>query len=207
MTTSTRVVGVALAVLVLAPPMVAAQTITDDFSLANAAWRTGPTAEGTSQISAGVLLIRNETASPLASVVRHGSTFTDVVVEVDMMLVDGTDNNWQTVYCRDTDAGQYSFGVAADGYYNFEVWGRPGAPRLSGSLPPTRHAAIRTGRGAVNRVRVECVGDRLRFSINGTLVHEVRDTRYTSGQIALTVSSVGDSFSTVLFDDVRITRP
>jgi hypothetical protein len=208
--TCPAIVSAVTVLMLLAPVGLRAQqaVLTENFSRPDAGWETRTSVDGVSVIAAGVLLVRNETSSVNATVVYHQSTYANVIVEVDMMLVDGSENNWQTVYCRATDAGRYSVGVAADGYYNFEIWGRAGSgQRLSGSVEPTRHAAIRTGRGAVNRVRVECNGSRIRLSVNDTFVAEFNDTLYQNGRIALTVSSVEGDFSTVAFDNVRVSRP
>jgi hypothetical protein len=61
--------------------------------------------------------------------------------------------------------------------------------------------------GAVNVVRVECVGDQLRFWVNGELLVDIVDDSLTDGDIGLGVASLGGEYSEVAFDNLVILAP
>jgi hypothetical protein len=179
--------------------------LNEDFNRADPGWRTGPTPEGLSVIAAGVLLVGNQTSSPNSTLVTHSTLFTDVIVEADMMLLDGAEATWHGVVCRDTAAGENKFTIRSDGYYSLELWSA--GVLMPGSVKPASHPAIRTGRGAVNRLRAECVGTRLRMLVNDTVVADVTDGTLRNGTVGLSVSSSQGESATVLIDNVRFIRP
>jgi hypothetical protein len=177
----------------------------DDFSRVDPNWLTEESIGGTARIVDGALRVRNETPSVSATVALYDAIFDDQVIEVEMTLVDGTDDNWQTVICRSNDDGYYSIGISADGYYALAVF--VGGSQQDQSLGPSRSSSIRTGTNAMNLVQVECVGDRLRLIVNGSTVAELSDGNHRKGRSGVSVSSLAGRFSRVAFDNLRITRP
>ena len=181
--------------------------LVDDFSLVSPNWLTGTHLNGETWIEGGAMHVRSITAEDNGStVVRYDAVFGDHIIEVETTLLDGTDDNWQTVNCRNADNDTYyDLGISADGYYLLDVW--VNGSKLNKSLGPSRSRHIRTGRNAVNALRVECVGTSLRLFVNGNMVAEITDTNISRGHVGLSVDSLGGEFSEVAFDNIRITVP
>jgi hypothetical protein len=205
-----RALAVGVAAVLLASIVAASQArsqdvlLSDDFSASSSEWGAFDTAAGRARVENGAMLVRANTGygSVFAD---YSQTFGDVVVEVDMALVGGTDDNWQSVSCRFAGNSFYDLGISADGYYIIDVW--VDGVKSSSSLGPTRSSDIRVGPGAVNRVRAECVGDLLRLSVNGRQLAELRDGSHASGLISLSVQSLDAAYSDVAFDNLVVTRP
>ncbi|MCZ6761278.1 MAG: hypothetical protein O7D29_13065 [Gemmatimonadetes bacterium] len=176
----------------------------DDFSVRSDRWDVGEWENGTARYVGETMRVRSITAPGNGSTfVNYDRTFTDHVIQVETTLVGGTDDNWQTVACRMTSTGYYDLGISADGYFLLDVWvdGR----KLNRSLGPTRSRHIRLGSNVVNVLRVECVGNTLRLSVNGHFLAEINDDNHASGEIGLSVDSLGDSYSEVAFDNLVVT--
>ncbi len=177
----------------------------DDFSSASPSWLTGKFQNGRTWIQGGAMHVR-AVDGPGSIEVAYDAVYGDVIVEVEMELVDGTDDNWQTVTCRSADDDNYyDLGISADGYYLLDVW--VDGSKLNKSLGPSRSTYIRTGRNVVNTLRVECVGDNLRLFVNGNQIAELTDQNHSRGRVGLSADAFDNSFSEILFDNVRITVP
>lgn len=175
----------------------------DDFSVQSDRWNVGEGRSGTARYAGETMLVRSVTASPKSIFVDYDRIFTDHVIQVETTLVGGTDDNWQTVGCRMTSTGYYDLGISADGYFLLDVW--VDGSRLNKSLGPTRSQHIRLGRNVVNVLRVECVGNTLRLSVNGHVLAEINDDNHPRGKIALSVDAIGGSYSEVAFDNLVVT--
>ncbi len=153
----------------------------DDFSVRSDRWDVGEWDDGTARYVGETMLVRSVSASDKSTFVDYDRIFTDHVIQVETTLVGGTDDNWQTVSCRITPNGNYyDLGISADGYFLLDVWvdGR----KLNKSLGPTRSRHIRLGRNVVNVLRVECVGNTLRLSVNGHVLAEINDDNHARGK-------------------------
>ncbi len=120
--------------------------------------------------------------------------------------MDGTDDNWYSVCCRVNDQNSYyEFSISADGYYRLAIWMMD--EDIDPSNQPTFSSHIRQGQDAINLLRIECVGNNLRFSVNGHLLTEMTDDRLTGGDITLGVASLAGTYSEIAFDNLVITEP
>ena len=177
----------------------------EDFSVVSPNWLTGEWNSGETWIKGGAMHVR-AVDSGSSLYVAYDAEFGDHIIEVETRLLDGTDDNWQTVNCRHIDDDNYyDLGISADGYYLLDIW--VDGSKLDKSLGPTRSEHIRTGRKAVNALRVECVGKNLRLFVNGNLVAELKDKNFSQGRVSLSVQALGGPFSEVLFDNLRISVP
>ena len=136
--------------------------------------------------------------------------FSDTVMEVDAAQVSGPESNntGYGFFCRRNGDGGNQHRLcpahlrgwlltasrkSTGGDYEFLLeWIQSDA-----ILPPP----------AVNRLRAECVGDALRLFANGTLLAEVTDAEYSTGDIALTAVSFEPEPVTVEFDNLLISEP
>ena len=124
----------------------------------------------------------------------------DLIVEVDAHRVSGTlDNDFGILvrYQAATDSF-YMFVVSSDGF--FKVL-RHDEDRWVDLVAWAAADAIGQGDEG-NRLRVECVGPRMRFSVNGVLLTEVIDATYASGTIGL-VAGTGEEGGVIIgFDNL-----
>jgi hypothetical protein len=177
----------------------------DDFSDPTSGWWTGSTDDGWVRYQDGELRMLNYTTAARITSSQPGQSFTDLVMEVESRLVDGSDDNWHGLSCRYVDSeNYYIMQFSADGYYS-------GAAKVEGEITefaePSPSEAINLGEGATNVARLECVGSNLRFLVNGTLLIDVTDTKLTEGDIELRANSLGGEYSEIAFDNLVVSAP
>lgn len=143
-------------------------------------------------------------------------SFTDVVVEADATKIGGPDDNDFGVICRYQQYGDpvvfnfYFFIVTSDGFY--------GIGKYTGNTPETNEQVfigddllqptdvIRPG-NATNQVKAECIGSTLRLYANGTLLQEVTDTEFSSGDVGLIAGTFDEPGTDILFDNFVVRAP
>lgn len=171
----------------------------DDFSTSANGWALGKNENGEVRIADGMLLIRNETASDLRRETTPGINAADVTIEVDSWLSGGADDNWHSIFCRQSDSGDsYSFSFSADGYYGALL-------RIGGNVEreqaPTRTDVVKQGVDARNHVKLSCVGARQQFWVNDVLLVDWTDETVSEGYFGLAVSALDGEYSEVAFDN------
>ncbi len=175
----------------------------DDFSRPSAAWLLFEGDSGSAQVRDGELYLEaagRETAlyTPLA-----GGPWDDVIVSVQLRQVDGTQDNWMGVLCRQVDAeNYYLFAISADGYYLMLKVRNGVQEALAG---PTYTTLIHPGRRR-NRLTVRCEGGSLQMSVNERFLVNRSDDDLASGSVALFADGMRGG-TTVAFDDFLLTRP
>ena len=60
---------------------------------------------------------------------------------------------------------------------------------------------------ATNAIRADCVGDNLTLYANGTILADVRDSRFTSGDVGLIAGTFDIPGAEILFDDFVVRQP
>lgn len=186
-------------------PLAGVQTVFDDFETIDPNWITGEFDNGIVRIVDGEIRIRNLTESGTSITAIYDERSANQIIDVDVRLVAGTDDNWQTVECRSQGDSYYDLGISADGYYLIDIW--IDGEKLDKSLGPTASRFIHTGMDAVNALHVECVDDRLSLSVNGNLIAELSDTNLETGEVGLSVNALADEFTEVAFDNFRLAVP
>jgi hypothetical protein len=134
-------------------------------------------------------------------------TFQDFVLEVEARPLSGGQSNSYGVLFRLQDPNQfYRFELTADGKYMLERRNADGTwTRFVKDW--TAHEAIQPGTNVTNHIRVEAVGPAISVYVNDTLVQQVNDSSYASGQIALDAGTFGESIMQVAFDNVVVRLP
>ena len=177
----------------------------DDFSDPGSGWTTGSYDSGEVYYESGELRIRNSTASQYATFSNPGLWYSDLIIEVESRLVGGSEDNWHHLNCRvaapDT---YYGASYSADGYYSAYSWVDNEQTKF---VSPTPSDAIRQGVGMTNVATLACVGNQLRFWVNGVLLVDVTDDTLSEGDIGLGTSSLGGEYSDVAFDNLVIRTP
>lgn len=107
------------------------------------------------------------------------------------------------IMCRTNPLGFYDFEVSSDGYFFAGVAYEEGYEVLHDWSPSP---AIATGHGAVNDLRLDCIGERLTFIVNGTELISLTDDRIRAGSIAMAAGTFLEltDDAVVGFDDVEI---
>ena len=180
---------------------------TEDFSDPDSGWETGVWDTGTLYITDG----KYEATSLGDSYFMWGEpymNFGDVVVEVDAAQVKGTAaDSGYGFFCRRNlkgDAGMgYALLFSGDGYYSIQ---KSTGGDYDFLQDWTESNAIRKA-PEVNRLKAECAGDTIRLYANGTLLSEVTDPDFASGDIGLTAVSFSSEPVTVDFDNLVVSEP
>ena len=130
--------------------------------------------------------------------------FGDVRVEVDVIKLNGPDENRMGLICRYQGGDYYFFIISNDGYY---VIGKfiGGLTVLLGQSEMQASVAIQTS--TMNHLRADCIGDKLTFYINFTEVASATDTDFPSGDVGLLAGAFAEPGVDVMFDNFVVLQP
>jgi uncharacterized repeat protein (TIGR02543 family) len=177
----------------------------DDFSDPNSGWVTYDEHDGRVRYYNGCFYVKDYTTPEWTMYGEAERYFTDFILEVETWLVGGTDDNWHVIDVRWQDEDNcYSFGISADGYYNVAKF-IDGEHITLSDITYTTY--INQGVGAVNLVRIECIGSSFSLSVNGHLLDSFTDHSFSGGDICLAVNSLAGTYSEVAFDNLIIYEP
>jgi hypothetical protein len=178
----------------------------DDFSRDNGDWEVLSDDNGEVFYEGGWLHLINYTEAPVDTyTLLSDHNFSDFILEVEVKLIDGTDDNWQGIVCRYQDGGSYYvFNISADGYYYISRFLEHEQLALVEAAPSSY---INQGWDTVNNVYVECIGNELSLSVNGHLLASVTDNAFSEGEIGFLVTSWASDFSEIAFDNLVVTEP
>ncbi len=142
-------------------------------------------------------------------VLRSAGWYDDADVSVDIQFErGGRDTGRAGLILRHQDGkGSYNIFLSLQGTYmmGYYAWDEDEASVTWHSLMGwTKHAALKTGTGVRNRLRVAAYGDRFRIYLNGVLASTLRHSLHTQGQVRLAVESGETEPLDALFYAVRI---
>jgi len=202
-----RLALLALVVVVPASGCATADALpwSDDFSDPNSGWRAESDASAEIRYADGRLMIRVLWPDRL-SWASGGRVLSDFALSVEATQWGGPDDNEYGVLARMQDGQRfYMFSISGDGY--FRIVRRDGARETVLSDDWTFSEAIHRG-AATNNLEVTCLGSRLTMAVNGTVLAEVTDSAYSSGDVALYAGSFRDPGEGVeiRFDQFAVTR-
>ena len=131
----------------------------------------------------------------------------DVVIDVDITLGSGSENNDFGVVCRLQDLDNfYFFQISSDGYAVIGMFQDNSMYYLSADAMQ-KVDGIYSG-NATNHVRAVCQGSNLTLYANNALVASVSDTTFTSGgDVGLMGGSFDQGGIDIYFDDFVVTAP
>lgn len=133
--------------------------------------------------------------------------FDDVVIKVRAQQVSAPSNNNNDygVMCRvDPEGAGYFFLISGDGF--FSILRGDSSDDFDHLIDWTQSSAINQGNSA-NDIQATCQGNSLTLTVNSELLASVRDSRYSSGDIALTATSYETASTEVHFDNIEVSRP
>lgn len=134
--------------------------------------------------------------------IQPGKQFTDVVVEVDVTKIAGSDNNAYGVFCRYISYKNfYAFLISSDGYAGIA---RPVNDVLTDIGAMRMEEAVKLGDGT-NHIRAICSGDLLKLYVNDEFVGVWVDNTISYGDVGVIAASLDNEKGTeVLFDNFRV---
>jgi hypothetical protein len=178
----------------------------EDFSRDNGDWDVFSDSNGEVFYEGGWFHLINYTTAPYDTMsIMTGQNFSDFILEVEVKLIDGTDDNWQGVVCRYQDDGNYYvFNISADGYFYISRFLEYEQLALYEATPSSY---INLGWDTVNTMYIECTGSKLKLSVNGHMLASVTDNAFSEGEIGLLVTSWDGDFSEIAFDNLVVTGP
>jgi len=177
----------------------------DDFSDTDSGWdRHSDDVGSTDYYDDGYRILVYETDYDMWA--TPSQDFDDVIVEVNTTKIGGPDDNNFGIICKYVDVDHfYLLMISSDGYYAIQKNTIDGYELLSGEFYE-ESSAINLG-NSKNTLKAECVGGKLALYVNGTLVDEVYDYDYTSGDVGLLAGSFSEANVEILFDDFVVSKP
>jgi len=135
-----------------------------------------------------------------------GLSFEDTVVEVDATKQDGPDDNDFGIICRYQDPSNfYYFLISSDGFYTIAKWG--GGEQVLISSDNMEYSDIINQGYASNKIRADCIGNRLVLWVNDQILVEATDTAFTTGDVGLIAGTFGTPGTDIIFDDFMVREP
>ncbi|MEP7136163.1 MAG: hypothetical protein ABI904_14650 [Chloroflexota bacterium] len=128
----------------------------------------------------------------------------DVRVEADVIKRAGPDENRMGVMCRYQGGNYYFFIISNDGYYAIGKFVK-GQTILIGQYEMQASPIVQPN--MINRLRADCIGSVLTFTVNTTQVATVQDGDLKSGDVGVLAGSFTQPGVDVLFDHFVVTQP
>ncbi|MCL4832115.1 MAG: hypothetical protein KJZ86_06725 [Caldilineaceae bacterium] len=184
------------------PASVPAAILTDDFSDEESGWPIDP--EGMYGYEDDIYFI---SADPgmfhLASLDEEA--YTDVILEIDLSLLSGDPKAYAGLICRTTEDSYYFADISPNGDFSI---GQVVGKELITLSDWDENAAIDTTEGAVNRLRLECVGDSISAYVNGELLDSV-SVEPSSGGFGMEAGNPESATEPALFgfDNLVVSQP
>lgn len=176
--------------------------IEDDFSDEESGWTTASHDVYTMGYSDGTYRMKANSDALIFSWRR--AALEDMILEVDAQRTDGTTKNGFGLICRYRDLDNfYLFQISSEGGYRI---GKYVDDVFSEITPWDYHGAINQGFES-NSLRVECIGSRLSFFVNGTLLIESNDNDFTTGGFGLLIEAEEASGLEIIFDNFSAKEP
>ena len=180
----------------------------NDFSDPETGWPAGEDEKiGKLAYENGYYLVRSNKIWPSMVFGNPGVLLSDIDLEVKatQVIAPTNNNNSYGVLTRYSEEpfGAYAFLISGDGYWAILKIADGNVVDLFYWAFST---AIRPGNDT-NLLRVVCSGTYLAFIVNGVVLGEIRDSRFSEGDIALITITYENEPSQIHFDDLMIKAP
>lgn len=177
----------------------------DDFSNPNSGWTTWEQDLSAVIYQDGGLVIRvNEAGFDYWS--RPGKRYSNTRIEVETTKIDGPDDNDFGLICRYRNGDNfYAFLISSDGYYGIARVS-DGQYKLLGNDGMQYSEVIEQG-NATNRIRGDCAGSTLTLYVNGSMLAEIQDDSFQSGEVGLVAGTYGTPGTAIRFDNFMVSKP
>jgi len=180
----------------------------DNFSVGTSGnWQTEADEAGRTAIENGQMIVAVNAENTLQYTTLRDEIFDDFILEVEVSAIEGAaENSFGILFRMQTPSEFYRFDITGDGKYMVE---RSDAEEIWTRLLDdwTASESINQGLSSINKLRIEALGSELTFYINDSEVHQLQDTQYSSGNIALDAGAFGQSSVTAAFDNIVVQSP
>lgn len=137
---------------------------------------------------------------------RPGYRYSNVIVEVDAIKLEGPDNNAFGVICRLVDEkNYYAFVISSDGYAGI-LKVKDGVYQLLNNNTLDYYPSIHQS-DALNTISGECNDNKLILKINGEKAIELTDSDFILGDVGLMAGSYNEPGVDILFDNLTVYQP
>ncbi len=137
--------------------------------------------------------------------------YADFNLQVDAKLLNGNlDSSYGILFRRQEGGAFYRFAITGSGLFGIERRDSAGSWEIyNDSGRWQRHAAINTGLGQTNRLRISALGSIVIFSVNDSVIYrnDNFDTTFQTGTIALSAGSFAQPGVLAAFDNFSLTEP
>jgi len=174
----------------------------DDFSDKNSGWPESSNASESYSYQDGRYVIEIKKADYIRPV-NGGEWLQDVIIEIDADVERSSQNGDYGVICRyQDDNNLYMFEITQDGYYAiYKLAEGEWYPLIDYTYTPLLQGISSAS------FEVSCIGDTLRFAVNGKLLGETRDTMIPIGDYGFFVGTFDQANNTVSFDNLVVSEP
>lgn len=125
----------------------------------------------------------------------------DVIVDLDVMLADGASENNQGLMCRYADDQNfYAMTIGNDGWVEILKVFNGEQTQLFGEFFTSQIDPVS------NHLQGFCIGDRLIFYANGTLLADINDSDLQFGDVGVIIGSFDDPQVTIRFDNLVVSE-
>jgi len=128
----------------------------------------------------------------------------DVRIDADVLKLAGPDENRMGLMCRYQGGNYYFFIISNDGYYALGKFIN-GETTLLGQSEMQPSPIVQPN--MINRLRVNCIGKELTFSVNGTQLATVQDVDLKSGDVGVLAGTFSQPGVDVSFDHFVVMQP
>jgi len=154
--------------------------------------------------SPGGYTFKSRLKNDLVFAVRSDA-YADVRLDVDGLVTAGSNDSYYGVICRFMNGGNYYIlTVGSDGWYGI---GKKVLSQLRFIEEGIDTENIIYNAGVPNRIRAECIKDKLTLYVNDEKMLEVFDKEFTAGRIGLVVGNRTDDEVSILFDNFALYEP
>lgn len=177
----------------------------DDFSDPQSGWEIYDGEYGTAGYADGGYQVESMIESEYMWGVA-GQNFSDIQIDVDAAVRQTVEDGYDAygVDCRLQENGDgYGFRITSDGWVTISKY----VDMESSALVEWFESDAVIMGGGSNHLTAICNGNNLQFLVNGTMVADVTDDTFTSGDIALSVVGFNPGTVSVLFDNVIVQNP
>jgi hypothetical protein len=176
----------------------------DPFEEVSPSWPLFSTQEVTTRIRDGQFEIHLAEPMWAMPVYLDGDEFSNVRVEIDVYVPAEPLGAQFGLLCRDGGDTGYQFQVSNEGEVYLYVDTGNRLTFVDGRMPDPTDAVIPN---EFNRLAASCVGDQLAFYVNGTLVAEASDDRYTTGKVGFFGATDDQGDVLLRFDNFTVLAP
>ena len=177
--------------------------VSDDFSSEKSGWEIGSYDGGDVGYFEGKYRITS-IGDSITMWGAAGRSLEDMVIDVDTEQISAPENNNNDygIICRlQNDGGGYYSLVSGDGFYS--ILRQNGEEGFDILVDWTYSSIINQGNSR-NHLQLTCIGTKISLSVNGQLLAETSDTKFSSGDIGFTATSYEVEGTEVHFDNFAV---